>query len=100
MLRYGCPEEITSNQGLEFCNRLVDLLRELKHDITSAYHPQSNGLGEWLNQTLKRQLQKMENDHQGNWDGFLDNVFFAYCTSNQDSAKGTPLLLMFTFAEC
>ena len=56
ILRHGCPEEIVSDQGREFCNQLIDLLEQLtgfKHKITSAYHPQSNGLDERLNQTLK-----------------------------------------------
>ena len=49
ILRHGCPLEIVSDQGREFCNQLVDLLEELtgfKHKINSAYHPQSNGLDE------------------------------------------------------
>ncbi len=62
MLRYGCPEEIIlSDQGREFCNHSVDLLEQLtgfKHTVTGAYHPQSNGLDERLNQTMKAQLQK------------------------------------------
>ena len=28
-LRHGCPQEIISDQGREFCNQLVDLLEEL-----------------------------------------------------------------------
>ena len=63
ILRHGCPLEIVSDQGREFCNQLVDLLEELtgfKHKITSAYHPQSNGLDERFNQTLKAQRQPNE----------------------------------------
>lgn len=58
ILRHGCPLKIVSDQGRD---QLVDLLEELtrfKHKITSAYHPQSNGLDERFNQTLKAQLQK------------------------------------------
>ena len=98
MLRYGFPEEIISDQGREFCNRLIDRLEQLtgfKHNITSAYHPQSNGLDERFNQTLKVQLQKMVNEHQNNWDDLLDNILFAYRTSRQASTKCTPFLLMF-----
>ena len=98
MLRYGCPEEIISDQGHEFCNRLVDRLEELtdlKHNITSAYHPQSNGLDERFNQTLKAQVQKMVNEHQDDWDNLLDNISFAYRTSSQALMKCTPFLLIF-----
>ena len=65
---------------------IVDRLEELtgfKHNITSAYHPQSNGLDEWFNQTLKAQLQKMVNKHQDDWDDLVDNNLLAYRTSRE-----------------
>ena len=64
------------------------------HWITSAYHPQSNGLVERLNQTLQNTLMKQVNDHQSNWDAFLDHALFAIRTSKQES-KYTPFELMF-----
>ena len=66
ILHHGCPQEIVSDQGREFCNQLVDELEKhigFKHKITSAYHPQSNGLDERTNQMLKCQLQKLVNEH-------------------------------------
>ena len=98
ILRHGCPEEIVSDQGREFCNQLIDLLEELtgfKHKITSAYHPQSNGLDERLNQTLKSKFQKLVNEHMDDWDELIDNILFAYRSSHQDSTKCTPFLLMY-----
>ena len=65
------------------------------HRITSAYHPQSNGLVERLNQTLQNTLVKQVNDHQSNWDVFLDPALFAIRTSKQKSTKYTPFELMF-----
>ena len=56
ILWHGCPLEIVSDQGREFCNHLVDLLEELtgfKHKMTNAYHPETNGLDECFDQTLK-----------------------------------------------
>ncbi len=86
ILRFGCPEVIISDQGHEFCNHLVELLENVtgfKHNVTSAYHPQSNGLDERLNQTLKSQLQKLVSENQDDWDDLLDSVLFSYCTSCQ-----------------
>ena len=65
------------------------------HRITSAYHPQSNGLVERLNQTLQNTLMKQVNDHQNNWDELLDHALFAFRTSKQKSTKYTPFELMF-----
>jgi transposase InsO family protein len=62
ILRHGSPREIVTDQGREFCNQIMNALEELtgfRHLVTSAYHPQSNGLDERLNQTLKAALQKL-----------------------------------------
>ena len=88
IFRHGCPEEIISDQGREFCNQVINRLEELtgfQHRVTSAYHPQSNGLDERMNQTLKAALQKLVNENQDDWDQLLDNVLFAYRTSRQAS---------------
>ena len=95
ILRHGCPEEIVSDQGREFCNQVIDLLEQLtgfKHKITSAYHPQSNGLDERLNQMLKLKLQQLVNEHMDDWD---EVILFAYRSSRQDSTKCTPFFLMY-----
>ena len=84
-------------QGREFCNHIVESLEKLtgfKHLVTSAYHPQSNGLDERLNQTLKAALQKLVNESQDDWDQLIDKVLFAYRTSKQDSSKFTPFFVM------
>ena len=72
-LRHGCPQDIVSGQGREFCNQLVNLLEELtgfKHRVSSAYHPQAN---ERMNQTLKFQLQKLVNDQMDDRDYYTIN---------------------------
>ena len=50
----------------------------IKCNVTSAYHPQSNGLDERFNQTLQRQLLKFVSDEPRNWDLFLDSILFFY----------------------
>lgn len=72
----------------------LEALTGFKHRVTSAYHPQSNGLDERLNQTLKASLQKVVNDKQDDWDNLIDEVLFAYRTSRQDSTKFTPFFVM------
>ena len=40
-LRHGCPQDIVSDRGREFCNKLVDALEDLtdfKHKIMSTWH--------------------------------------------------------------
>ena len=65
------------------------------HRFTSAYHPQSNGLCEQLNQTLQNILLKRVNDNQDDWDELLPAVLFAIRTSKQKSTQYSPFQLMF-----
>ena len=55
----GLPSVITTDQGKEFHNivnfELMEVLG-IDHRMTTAYHPQANGLDERLNQTLVNSL--------------------------------------------
>jgi len=96
--RYGVAEIVMSDQGREFVNRVNEELFNLcgtDHRISSAYHPQSNGLDERMNQTLTRALVKFVNENQNDWDVHIKSILFAYRTSKNDSTKFTPFELMF-----
>lgn len=67
----------------------------MKNNITSAYHPQSNGLDERFNQTLQRQLLKFIGSEQNQWDLYLESILFSYRVSKQDSTKHSPFFLMY-----
>ena len=96
--RHGAPKRIQSDQGREFVNSLTNLLLKLTgvhHVISTAYHPQTNGLDERFNQTLQRALLKMIDENQSEWDKFLDSVLFAYRTSKQASTTFSPFFLLY-----
>ena len=97
-VRFGCTNVVISDQGREFVNKVNDELMELTgsdHRVTSAYHPQTNGLVERLNQTTQNVLLKLVNENQDNWDELLPSALFAIRTSQQKSTKYTPFELMF-----
>ena len=87
---------VISDQGREFVNQVSNFLftmTKTEHRISSAYHPQTNGLVERFKQTLQRSLVKFVNSNQTDWDEKLDGVLFAYCTSQQKSTQLTPFEL-------
>ena len=61
-LLMGLPAVITSDQGREFHNTLnKELMTEfdIDHWLTTAYHPQANGLDKRFNQTLVKVCRNM-----------------------------------------
>ena len=96
--RLGWPEIIQSDQGREFVNEVLAILFELtgiEHRISSAYHPQTNGLDERMNQTLVRSLIKLTSTRQEQWDIYIDSVLYSYRISRQDSSKYSPYFLLY-----
>ena len=52
----------------------------IKRSITTAYHPQTNGLDERINQTLRKRLSKFVNEKQDNWNEYLEEVAYSMRT--------------------
>ena len=82
----GIPSVITTDQGREFHNRVNSELMKIlgiDHRLTTAYHPQANGLDERYNQTLVNSLAKFCQTNRDTWDENLGAVVYAYNTSVQ-----------------
>ena len=70
MCRHGCFAVQGNDQGREFVNEISTELHKLtgvEQRITSAYHPQSNGLVERQNRTIKNSLVKVLNGNPLEW---------------------------------
>jgi hypothetical protein len=97
MCRYGCSDVHITDQGTEFCNLLQDEMYELsgtRHRVTSAYHPQANGLVECQNCTTSDQIRKAM-EEQEDWYNMLPSICFAHRSSKHASTGFTPMELMF-----
>ena len=58
--RFGVPSLITSDRGAQFTSQLWAEMSELlgvKLSVTTAYHPQANGLVERFHRRLKEALK-------------------------------------------
>ena len=67
----GIPKDILTDQGTLFMSRtLWELygLLGIKAIQTSVYHPQTDGLVERLNKTLKSMIRKFVREDGSNWD--------------------------------
>ena len=77
----GIPEEILTDQGSNFQSQLLRELYRLLHINalrTSPYHPQSDGLVERFNQTLKGMLRKVATEEGKDWDKLIPFVAFKF----------------------
>ena len=75
--RHGCPKSITSDNGREYCNHLVEKLTKnlnIHHIRTSPYHPQANGKTEHFNRFLKDALSKRIQENQRDWDNHFNGL--------------------------
>ena len=66
----------------------------VEHRISSAYHPQTNGLDERTNQTLVHSLTKLITT-QDEWDLSIDAALYAYRIGTQDSSRFSPFFLLY-----
>ncbi len=85
----GLPAVITTDQGTEFHNEINRLLMnsfQIDHRLTTAYHPQANGLDERFNQTLSNAIAKFSQNERSNWDERIPELVYAYNTSQQVSS--------------
>lgn len=94
----GAPKRLISDQGKEFCNKINnDFCQQMgiKRCVSSAYHPQTNGLVERVNGMVKRRVSKLLVDRGKNWDESLHDIIFSINAQPQSATKYTPFFLMF-----
>lgn len=95
---HGCPEYIISDKGAQFTSsKWGAYLKELgiRHNTTTPYHPQSNGMDERFNGSLCKILRSYVNQHQQTWDDHLKWAVYVYNTSFHESIRMSPYQVMF-----
>ena len=87
-----------NDQEREIINHIITKLHEMSgvdQRVTSAYHPQANGLCERQNRTIKDSLVKVLNVRKSEWSYVIEVVLFAHRVSRHSSTKYTPFFLMY-----
>ena len=96
--RMGIPEEILTDQGTNFMSTMLGeiyQLLQIKRIRTTPYHPQTDGLVERFNGTLKSMLKKFVSRSQKDWDDYLPYLLFAYREVPQETTGFSPFELLF-----
>jgi len=98
--KFGLPSRILSDRGTPFHNKLVSELCQLfgvRQLLTAAYRPQSNGLVERFNGTLKTTILALETEFNTQWIHVLQPAVFAYNTSILPSLGISPFYTLFGY---
>lgn len=96
--RHGCPKELLTDRGTHFVNEMLDSLCDqlgVKHRLSTAYHPQTNGLVERFNRTLCETLAKFANENKDDWDLYVPSALFAYRVKRHSTTRHEPFYLMY-----
>jgi len=90
---YGLPESIVSDRDTRFTSKFWTTLMQLlqvKLNLSTAFHPESDGQTERVNQTLEQYLRSYCSYQQDNWISLLPFSEHAYNTSMSQSTKASP----------
>ncbi|GJZ08073.1 putative reverse transcriptase domain-containing protein [Tanacetum coccineum] len=91
--RHGVPISIISDRDSRFTSRFWQSMQEAlgTHlDMSTAYHPQTDGQSERTIQTLEDMLRACVLDFGGSWDVHLPLVEFSYNNSYHSSVRCAP----------
>nr|KYP54360.1 hypothetical protein KK1_000547 [Cajanus cajan] len=69
----------------EFLERL-----QVKHQMTSVEHPQTNGQAKAGNKVILKELKRRHGQAKGSWSNQLLEILWAYHCTPQGSTKETP----------
>jgi len=98
--RTGIPKAIISDQGPQFAAQVTqELWRKLgiKQKLSTAFHPQTDGELEWVNQVIKQYLCICGNFQQDNWTTLLPIIEFAHNVRPHCSTHQSPFKVWYGF---
>jgi len=90
---HGLPESIISDRGLQF---VAGVMRELNamlgidSKLSTAFHPQTDGQTERMNQELEQYLRMFIDHRQEQWPEWLGTVEFVYNNKVHTGTKVSP----------
>jgi len=93
---HGLPSLVISDRGGQFIAQFTRELYRLlgiKIAASTAYHPQTDGQTERLNQELEQYIRLFVNEQQSDWDDLIPMMEFQYNNHIHSSTQNTPFML-------
>jgi transposase InsO family protein len=93
---HGLPKKIISDRGPQFVSQFMKEFYRLvgiEGAPSTAFHPQTNGQTEWVNQEIEQYLRLFINYHQSDWAEWLSIAEFSLNDKVSSSTGYTPFFL-------
>ena len=93
---HGLPLQIISDRGVQYSAELFQewcKLLGIESTMSIAYHPQTNGQTEQVNQILEQYLRCYVDYDLKNWSNLLPSTEFAYNNQAHEGTKESPFFL-------
>ena len=97
---YGILDSIVSDRGSIFTSHFwksFASMMDLKCRLSTAFHPQTDGQTERMNQTVEQYLHIYCNYQQDNWMNLLSLAEFEYNNAHQPTIDCSPFYTNFSF---
>jgi len=95
---HGVPRKILSDRGPQFASKFMKEFTKVlgtKRQLSMAYHPQTDGQMERINQEIRTFLQHYMNYQQDNWMDWLSIAEFQYNDKKHVATGRTPFKFNF-----
>ncbi|KAJ1597993.1 hypothetical protein NDA14_001269 [Ustilago hordei] len=90
---FGYPDHMVLDRGRQFISGAWKAFAEqmgVKHSLSMAYHPQTDGQTERVNQVIEQYLRMYCNYEQNDWANLLDTAAFVYNNTVHNSIGVSP----------
>src|SRR5882762_1964397 len=89
----GLPKQVISDRGPQFAaafTKELNRLLRIKGSLSTAYHPQTDGQTERVNQEMEIYLRIFINHHQNDWTEWLSLATFSWNAKINSLTKRSP----------
>ena len=96
--RFGVPLVVTSDQGLEYRNKLFEglcALLEIDHRFASVQNPASNSAAEVINKKIASYLKAMLDKNPKQWEKLVPSLQFSYNSAVSRATQLSPFNILY-----
>jgi len=94
---HGLPDQMVTDRGSLFtsrCWRTIASLLKIDHRYSTAYHPQTDGQTEIVNQWLEQYIRMYTTFEQDDWSTLLQVAEFCYNSTTHSSTGLSPFMAL------